>query len=150
MKLKKHMNNIIPIKIQSFTDIITNSSSETFVVDSNKTKHKLQQILDELYNPEEDRFSGECCGVEIQTWDEYIKECIEEYKDIPDLYEEEIYAEFPTKEEDYEAFVYEHIKWWNADLETCRRMLLVRVDYGYKNAREYVNKMLNIIDSDHY
>lgn len=58
------------IKIQSFTDIITNSSSETFLIE-NKTGHTDAELIDFLNNlHEEKRFRG--------PWETYDKMTEEE------------------------------------------------------------------------
>ena len=42
------MNNLIIIPIQSFSDIITNSSSELFVLNTNNTIQKVKEILNSI------------------------------------------------------------------------------------------------------
>lgn len=53
---------IIKINIQSMTDIITNSSSESFVIKAEETKQELEYILKNMfkriYSDKKPRYSG--------------------------------------------------------------------------------------------
>lgn len=89
------------IKIQSFTDIITNSSSETFLIE-NKTGKTDAELIEFLYKlHEEKRFHG--------PWETYDK-MTEEEKHQYDIGsgmggEFEIYTSESAKEHDY-AYLY--------------------------------------------
>lgn len=54
--LKRATTKCYLVPIQSFSDIITNSSSETYIVDTAKA-------LEEAVHKEHD--SGECCGMNV-------------------------------------------------------------------------------------
>lgn len=53
------------IPIQSFSDIITNSSSETYIVDTSYTAKALEEVLEGIHKKYEGEefYSGECCGM---------------------------------------------------------------------------------------
>ena len=55
------------IPIQSFSDIITNSSSETYIVDTAKALEEVLEGIHKKYEGEE-FYSGECCGIEVSTF----------------------------------------------------------------------------------
>lgn len=58
--------------IQSFSDVITNSSSETYVVDTSYTAKALQRALEAIHKQHENAeyYSGECCGIEVSDFKE--------------------------------------------------------------------------------
>lgn len=53
--------------IQSFSDVITNSSSETYVVDTSYTAKALQRALEAIHKQHENAeyYSGEWCSIPI-------------------------------------------------------------------------------------
>ena len=65
--------NILAIPVQSISDLITNSSSETYIVDAAKA---LEEALEEIHKQHEndEYFSGECCGIEVSDYKEYCRE----------------------------------------------------------------------------
>ncbi|MEG1009110.1 MAG: hypothetical protein RSE41_00215 [Clostridia bacterium] len=146
------------IPIQSFTDIITNSSSETFVVNEKSTKEALLNMLNSVYDEKVDNYSGDCCGVEIQTWDEYIDSqleyYVEDYECETDINLDEHRQYYPSlSNKEYvehciiETYYTEDGK--TLDLEVARKCLFIRCDYGYKNARKFIEDNLNFIFTDH-
>ena len=94
------------IKIQSFTDIITNSSSETFLIE-NKTGHTDPELIEFLYNlHEEKRFRG--------SWETYDK-MTEEEKHQYDIGsgmggEFEVYTYESSKKHDYTHLYFKGLK----------------------------------------
>lgn len=56
--------------IQSFSDVITNSSSETYVVDTSYTAKALQRALEAIHKQDAEYYSGECCGIEVSDFKE--------------------------------------------------------------------------------
>lgn len=64
------------IPIQSFSDIITNSSSETYIVDTPYTAKALEEVLEGIHKKYEGEefYSGECCGIEVSDFKEYCRE----------------------------------------------------------------------------
>lgn len=60
--------------IQSFSDVITNSSSETYVVDTSYTAKALQRALEAIHKQHENAeyYSGECCGIEVSDFKEFV------------------------------------------------------------------------------
>lgn len=64
------------IPIQSFSDIITNSSSETYIVDTSYTAKALEEVLEGIHKKYEGEefYSGECCGIEVSNFKEYCRE----------------------------------------------------------------------------
>lgn len=62
--------------IQSFSDVITNSSSETYVVDTSYTAKALQRALEAIHKQHENAeyYSGECCGIEVSDFKEFCRE----------------------------------------------------------------------------
>ena len=84
------------INIQSFSDIITNSSSELFVI--NNGSDKIKNIIEDLYKQYvKDNiwcYGGECCGLEIyDILDEYNSTKNPEYSDDSFFY---LYEEYPN------------------------------------------------------
>lgn len=65
--------------IQSFSDVITNSSSETYVVDTSYTAKALQRALEAIHKQHEDAeyYSGECCGIEVSDFKEFC--CVDKF-----------------------------------------------------------------------
>lgn len=114
------------IPIQSFSDIITNSSSETYIVDTAKA---LEEVFEEFY-------SGECCGIEVSNFKEYCREAYmwDECDDNGTPFE---------SKEDYVAWVFE------VPLSVAKGCLVVRVDYGYHTVDEFLTKNFKCIASDH-
>lgn len=72
--LKRATTKYYLIPIQSFSDVITNSSSETYVVDTSYTAKALQRALEAIHKQHENAeyYSGECCGVPFQSKEEYL------------------------------------------------------------------------------
>lgn len=93
---------------------ITNSSSETYIVDTSYTAKALEEAVHKEHEDEE-YYSGECCGIEVSDFKEYCREAYmwDEYDGTP----------FESKE-DYVAWVFE------VPLSVAKGCLVVRVDYG--------------------
>lgn len=126
------------IPIQSFSDIITNSSSETYIVDTSYTAKALEEVLEEIHKQYEDEeyYSGECCGIEVSDFKEYCREAY-----MWDEHDEDG-TPFESKE-DYVAWVFE------VPLSVAKGCLVVRVDYGYHAVDEFLTKNFKCIASDH-
>lgn len=111
--LKRATTKYYLIPIQLFSDVITNSSSETYVVDTSYTAKALQRALEAIHKQHEDAeyYSGECCGIEVSDFKEF---CRESY-----MYEDhdEYGVPFQSKEE-YLAWVWElPVDFYKAGLE---------------------------------
>ena len=126
------------IPIQSFSDVITNSSSETYVVDTSYTAKALQRALEAIHKQHENAeyYSGECCGIEVSDFKEF---CRESY-----MYEDhdEYGVPFQSKEE-YLAWV------WELPVNVLRECLFVRVDYGFSYVDKFLVENFKCISSDH-
>lgn len=120
------------------SDIITNSSSETYVVDTSYTAKALQRALEAIHKQHENAeyYSGECCGIEVSDFKEF---CRESY-----MYEDhdEYGVPFQSKEE-YLAWVFE------VPLSVAKGCLVVRVDYGYSDVDKFLTKNFKCVASDH-
>lgn len=136
--LKRATTKYYLVPIQSFSDIITNSSSETYIVDTSYTAKALEEALEEIHKQHEDEehFSGECCGIEVSDYEEYCREAY--------MWEECDENGVPfTSKEDYIAWVFE------VPLGVAKECLVVRIDYGYSYVDEFLNKNFKCIASDH-
>ena len=118
--LKRATTKYYLIPIQSFSDIITNSSSETYIVDTSYTAKALEEVLEGIHKKYEGEefYSGECCGIEVSNFKEYCREA-------------------------YVAWVFE------VPLSVAKGCLVVRVDYGYHTVDEFLTKNFKCIASDH-
>lgn len=100
--LKRAITKCYLVPIQSFSDIITNSSSETYIVDTSYTAKALEEALEAVHKEHEDEeyYSGECCGIEVSDFKEYCREAY--------MWDEcdENGTPFESKE-DYVAWVFE-------------------------------------------
>ena len=116
--LKRATTKCYLVPIQSFSDIITNSSSETYIVDTSYTAKALEEALEAVHKEHEDEeyYSGECCGIEVSDFKEYCREAY--------MWDEcdENGTPFESKE-DYVAWVFE------VPLSVAKGCLVVRVDF---------------------
>ena len=90
------MQLVIDIKIQSFSDIITNSSSEIFSIRTKNTKDEIESLIstihkgflykgdwNDYYNLEKeerakyDHFSGDGGRIDVKNFDDRYKEFLE-------------------------------------------------------------------------
>lgn len=126
------------VPVQSFSDIITNSSSETYIVDTSYTAEALEEALEAIHKQYADAeyYSGEACGIEVSNFKDFCREAY--------MWEEhdEHGVPFQSKEE-YLAWV------WDVPLSVMKECLIVRVDYGYKCVDEFLTKTFKCIASDH-
>ena len=127
--LKRATTKYYLIPVQSFSDIITNSSSETYIVDTSYTAKALEEALETVHKEHEDEefYSGECCGIEVSDFKEYCREAY--------MWDE--------CKEDYVAWVFE------VPLSVAKGCLVVRVDYGYSDVDKFLTKNFKCIASDH-
>lgn len=126
------------VPVQSFSDIITNSSSETYIVDTSYTAGALEEALEAIHEQHEDEeyYSGEACGIEVSNFKDFCREAY--------MWEEhdEHGVPFQSKEE-YLAWV------WEMPLSVIKECLFVRVDYGYNYVDEFLIKNFKCIASSH-
>lgn len=127
--LKRATTKCYLVPIQSFSDIITNSSSETYIVDTAKA---LEEAVHKEHEDEE-YYSGECCGIEVSDFKEYCREAY--------MWDENG-TPFESKE-DYVAWVFE------VPLSVAKGCLVVRVDYGYSDVDKFLTKNFKCVASDH-
>lgn len=141
----------ISIRIQSSSDIITNSSSEVFTIYSDKSKSQLLKLLEQMHDqldykgswedwnklpPEErakyDNPTGMGGLIEIKTFDDYYQEYLSR---IPDgkkhLYTKEVHSIF------YEETV-----------EELEKRMNIIIDEGYTKTIDWIIKNLYVIDAD--
>ena len=107
------MQLVINIKIQSFSDIITNSSSEIFSIRTKNTKDEIESLIstihkgflykgdwNDYYNLEKeerakyDHFSGDGGRIDVKNFDDRYKEFLEYFipEDKKELFTKEIYS----------------------------------------------------------
>ena len=107
------MQHVIDIKIQSFSDIITNSSSEIFSIRTKNTKDEIEALIstvhkgflykgdwNDYYNLEKeerakyDHFSGDGGRIDVKNFDDRYKEFLEYFipEDKKELFTKEIYS----------------------------------------------------------
>ena len=107
------MQLVIGIKIQSFSDIITNSSSEIFSIRTKNTKDEIEALIstvhkgflykgdwNDYYNLEKeerakyDHFSGDGGRIDVKNFDDRYKEFLEYFipEDKKELFTKEIYS----------------------------------------------------------
>ena len=107
------MQLVIDIKIQSFSDIITNSSSEIFSIRTKNTKDEIESLIstvhkgfsykgdwNDYYNLEKeerakyDHFSGDGGRIDVKNFDDRYKEFLEYFipEDKKELFTKEIYS----------------------------------------------------------
>ena len=159
------MKSTFAINIQSFSDIITNSSSELFCInDGNK---EICNLLETIFKDWNDKrmwsWGGEACGCEIET----IKEQYENLKNFDEQYiiyynewTIENYEDFLNSDinkyieyDKYGAFVKlkelsfeEYILFQNLyDKQNyTENTIFFRIDYGNHNFIEHLNKNLGL------
>lgn len=125
------------IKIQSFSDIITNSSSETFLVE-NTTSYTDSELIEFLYKlHEEKRFNG--------SWETYDKMTMEE-KHQYDIGsgmggEFEVYTYESVKNHDY-------LDVYFTDLQEPEKYLLIDTDWANYYSIDWIkdNLTYTVID----
>lgn len=137
--LQHTITNCYLIPIQSFSDIITNSSSETYIVDTPYTAKALKEVLEGIHKQHEgeEYYSGECCGIEVSDFKEY---CREAYM-MEECDEDGI--SFESKE-DYMAQTF-----FEVPLSVAKGCLVVRVDYGFSKVDEFLIENFKCIASNH-
>ena len=107
------MQHVIDIKVQSFSDIITNSSSEIFSIRTKNTKDEIESLIstihkgflykgdwNDYYNLEKeerakyDHFSGDGGRIDVENFDDRYKEFLEYFipEDKKELFTKEIYS----------------------------------------------------------
>lgn len=152
------------IDLQSFSDIITNSSSELFCIiyGTDKIKKLLESTFKEWDNNDKWYWGGEACGCEIQT----IREL---YDNIENDYDNIQYIEYFSDK--WEIFdiktikekLHEHIQYDNHgayinlkeltfeqyiefsslydQVNYTKNSIIFRIDYGNKKFIEYLNSL---------
>ena len=136
---------VFKIKIQSFSDIITNSSSETFVIKSNDIPAKIlqkelervnksfkrwydvyddYQTFSNLPREEQDKYescSGDGGTIEVQDWESSYLEWKE---DMPESKKDRLTPEIWALN-------------YNEELDELKKQLTVTIDQGFKNTIQY-------------
>lgn len=126
------------IPIQSFSDLVTNSSSETYVVDTDYTKKALEEALEEIHrqNIDSEWYSGDCCGIVVETFREH---CDDTY-----MWRETDDEGKPFKDvESYLSYI------WELPIKTLRNCLFVRIDQGYRYVDKFLVDNFKCIASDY-
>lgn len=128
------------VEIQSYVDVITNSSSELFLVESDKTASELQAMLDSLELKEDDYYSGEGGTLEVEKvsavkslWS-YLYE--EDWDKPIDM--DKIHEDFT----DEELHRMDQILAKQYGFDENAKLFEVRVDYGFRSIRDFVKYTL--------
>lgn len=137
------------IKIQSFSDIITNSSSELFSVYSDMPKRKLQALLEEVHKANE--------LYDVEKWDELSDEEKREYDGITgtggeltvysfdDRYYDELKHIPENKKHLYTKEV--HVMYEEEPLEELEKRLVIDIDEGFHKTIKWIIENLYVVDT---
>lgn len=144
------MQLVIDIKIQSFSDIITNSSSEIFSIRTKNTKDEIEALIstihkgflykgdwNDYYNLEKeerakyDHFSGDGGRIDVKNFDDRYKEFLEYFipEDKKELFTKEIYSLFEE-----------------GSTEEQRGILKVYLDEGFTRTLDWIIENLYVTD----
>lgn len=144
------MQLVIGIKIQSFSDIITNSSSEIFSIRTKNTKDEIEALIstihkgflykgdwNDYYNLEKeekakyDHFSGDGGRIDVKNFDDRYKEFLEYFipEDKKELFTKEIYSLFEE-----------------GSTEEQRETLKVYLDEGFTRTLDWIIENLYVTD----
>lgn len=141
----------ISIRVQSSSDIITNSSSEVFTIYSDKSKSQLLKLLEQMHDqfdyngswedwnrlsPEEkakyDHLTGMGGWIEIKTFDDYYQEYLSKVPDSKKhLYTKELHSIF-----------------FEETVEELEKRIDIIIDEGYTRTIDWIIKNLYVIDAD--
>lgn len=117
------------INIQSFSDIITNSSSEIFALKSNCSFESVKSLIKEIAKENEESGKDKCSGegglLAFYTWEDMFKNWKEDniYPEKQHLITPEIWSIF-----------------YKESLDTLKKTIWVDIDYARK---ETINFILN-------
>ena len=146
------MQLVIGIKIQSFSDIITNSSSEVFRVRTKNTKDEIKALIstihkeflykgdwNDYYNLEKeerakyDHFSGDGGRIDVENFDDRYKKFLEYFvsEDKKDSFTEEMYSLCE-----------------NGSIEEQKETLKVYLDEGFTRTLDWIIENLYVTDID--
>ena len=144
------MQLVIGIKIQSFSDIITNSSSEIFSIRTKNTKDEIEALIstihkgflykgdwNDYYNLEKeerakyDHFSGDGGRIDVKNFDDRYKEFLEYFlpEDKKELFTKEIYSLIEK-----------------GSTEEQRETLKVYLDEGFTRTLDWIIENLYVTD----
>ena len=144
------MQLVIGIKIQSFSDIITNSSSEIFSIRTKNTKDEIKSLIstihkgflykgdwNDYYNLEKeerakyDHFSGDGGRIDVKNFDDRYKEFLEYFipEDKKELFTKEIYSLIEE-----------------GSTEEQRETLKVYLDEGFTRTLDWIIENLYVTD----
>ena len=144
------MQLVIGIKIQSFSDIITNSSSEIFSIRTKNTKDEIEALIstihkgflykgdwNDYYNLEKeerakyDHFSGDGGRIDVKNFDDRYKEFLEYFipEDKKELFTKEIYSIIEE-----------------GSTEEQRETLKVYLDEGFTRTLDWIIENLYVTD----
>lgn len=144
------MQLVIGIKIQSFSDIITNSSSEIFSIRTKNTKDEIESLIstihkgflykgdwNDYYNLEKeerakyDHFSGDGGRIDVKNFDDRYKEFLEYFipEDKKELFTKEIYSLIEE-----------------GSTEEQRETLKVYLDEGFTRTLDWIIENLYVTD----
>ena len=144
------MQLVIDIKIQSFSDIITNSSSEIFSIRTKNTKDEIESLIstihkgflykgdwNDYYNLEKeerakyDHFSGDGGRIDVKNFDDRYKEFLEYFipEDKKELFTKEIYSLIEE-----------------GSTEEQRETLKVYLDEGFTRTLDWIIENLYVTD----
>lgn len=144
------MQLVIDIKIQSFSDIITNSSSEIFSIRTKNTKDEIEALIstihkgflykgdwNDYYNLEKeerakyDHFSGDGGRIDVKNFDDRYKEFLEYFipEDKKELFTKEIYSLIEE-----------------GSTEEQRETLKVYLDEGFTRTLDWIIENLYVTD----
>lgn len=125
---------ILTLKFQSFSDMITNSSSELFTIaNSDYSAKELEVLLQNL--PESHDSSGMAGIITVRDWQDIYDIYLENY--IPANKRDQVTPEIW-------ALNYEE------SLDDLKKMLWIDIDHNYKDIINWILENLWVIDVDRY
>lgn len=127
----------ILVSIQSVSDVITNSSSELFLIDrGNRVAEDINQLIQEVGSDNlesgEDRCSGMGGELSIytpETWQDYV----EEYEDV---------------RSDPDEFIKEEAEEWGVSEDAFRNCVIIDIDHAREGTIKFIEVNFKIISKD--
>jgi hypothetical protein len=146
------------IKIQSIVDIITNSSSELFIIDSDKGISVIKEILTSINEKDikECGYSGDKRHLEIYTIYEYLKPKEEQY-----VFSNEEFKTDLRKYEDIDrrAIIVADFIYYNEALslsqakkllDNCDNYVVIEIDCAHEGTIQFIRDNFTIIKEIDY
>jgi hypothetical protein len=147
----------IKLKVQSFSDIITNSSSELFVVKDDRSYETVKEIIERVAETNlkngTDVGSGMGQFLEIKNWEMLYDEAKEDHiaKNKQEFYTPEIWSlEYEEELDELKQLIYIDIDWRrDATIEWIFKNLFVsNIDYGYAERDPETGRILRTVSEE--